>query len=483
MTGIPSRIPALNPRWLVWGLALLLAAGAILLSASGAQAAAKRGAVLVKDIWPGRSGSTKGPASPGNYVGGELTNVRGTLFFSAEDGKHGFELWRSDGTRRGTRMVRDINPGAGSSEIELGSPVSGTVYFEADDGIHGRELWRSDGTKRGTRMVKDINPGAGSSSVSCCIDVGGTLFFTVASPDEALAGLWRTDGTGAGTSRVKQVYGTGGAVGLKGTLYFLGDDVLFDHGGAEGLWRSDGTEAGTVLVKQLSACSCWMTGVNGTLYFLGEDGALWRSDGTEAGTTIVKDVSPPGAGSYSPCCFTRLTVLKGILYFTSTSSVRLGNDELWRSDGTAAGTILVKRIRVGTAFTLDPLVVMGSRLYFSTDGGLWRSNGTAQGTTLVTRNRRGGFFYTAGLTAAKGTLYFVATDKRYGKEVWRSDGTRRGTRLVRNIGRGAGSSQPQNLTAVGRSLFFTAKAGRHGRELWRAGPRPCKPAKGKCKRG
>ena len=87
------------------------------------------------------------------------------------------------------------------------------------------------------------------------------------------------------------------------------------------------------------------------------------------------------------------------------------------------------------------------------------------------------------LTAAKDTLYFVGTDKRHGQELWRSDGTRKGTRMVRNIRPGSASSQPLYLTAVSGTLFFTAKDGRHGRELWRAGPKPCKTAKGKCKKG
>ena len=156
------------------------------LPASGAQAAAKRGAVLVKDIDPGRSGSISGPGSPAATIGGELTNVAGTLFFSADDGRHGYELWRSNGTRKGTRMVSDINPGPASSEVELGVDAGGTVYFEADDGVHGRELWRSDGTREGTRMVKDILPAEGA--IGPALNVGGTLYFSVATPTTLIGG-------------------------------------------------------------------------------------------------------------------------------------------------------------------------------------------------------------------------------------------------------------------------------------------------------
>ena len=162
-------------------LALLLAAGGMLLSTAGAQAAGHRGAVLVKDINPGHSPSITAIYSNCgcHYNGGELTDVRGTLYFSANDGKHGYELWRSDGTARGTRMVKDINPGRRWSNLSGITAVGRLIYFTADDGVHGGELWRSDGTARGTRMVKDINPGPASGGPGELTDANGTLYFTV----------------------------------------------------------------------------------------------------------------------------------------------------------------------------------------------------------------------------------------------------------------------------------------------------------------
>jgi len=93
-----------------------------------------------------------------------LTAVGETFYFGADDGIHGDELWKSDGTSSGTVMVKDIYPGEDLSfPVEL-TAVGETLYFSADDGIHGHELWRSDGTSSGTVMVKDIYPGANSSS-------------------------------------------------------------------------------------------------------------------------------------------------------------------------------------------------------------------------------------------------------------------------------------------------------------------------------
>ncbi|MGA8926840.1 MAG: ELWxxDGT repeat protein [Solirubrobacterales bacterium] len=461
MEGCCVKLSIRQPARLAW-LAVLIAAGAMLLSASGAQAAANRGAVLVKDINAGRSGSSSGYIG-GCYAcyayGGPFASVGGTLYLSVDDGKHGYELWRSDGTGKGTRMVKDINPGPGSSYVYGATVVNRILYFAADDGVHGFELWRSDGTAPGTMMVKDINPGADTSYFEGGIAIGGILYFW------ARGGLWRSDGTEAGTSLVKQL--SGGLypiIDVNGTLYF----GLFD-GGHSGLWRSDGTEAGTILVKQGFLGTLEFTNFNGALYFSGNDGvhgtALWRSDGTQFGTTMVKEFNTTNPSL--PCCFFEAN---SILYFLS-SDAAYALDQLWRSDGTAAGTILLKR-------GFFELSAVKSILYLAGARGLWRSDGTPRGTKLV---RKG--VVVVSLTAAKKTLYFVGTDKQHGEEVWRSDGTRKGTNVARDIRRGPASSHPQDLTAVGGTLFFTAKEGKHGRELWRAGPKPCTTAKGKCKKG
>ncbi len=100
-----------------------------------------------------------------------LTDVGGTLFFTADDGIHGHELWKSDGTKAGTVLVKDINPmarGGGTTTTARTSltDVGGTLFFTADDGTHGRELWKSDGTKAGTVLVKDINPAAAAATTT-----------------------------------------------------------------------------------------------------------------------------------------------------------------------------------------------------------------------------------------------------------------------------------------------------------------------------
>ena len=145
------------------------------------------GTRMVKDIRPGPGGSYSDSSYPN-----ELTDVHGTLFFAANDGAHRRELWRSDGTRSGTRMVRDIKPGARDSYPNDLTAVHRHVYFAADDGRHGRyELWRSDGTRAGTTLVKDIWPGFRGSKPGDLTAVGGTLYFAARDAKHGRE-LWRT---------------------------------------------------------------------------------------------------------------------------------------------------------------------------------------------------------------------------------------------------------------------------------------------------
>src|SRR5436853_66290 len=105
--------------------------------------------VLVKDILAGATGSS--PAT--------LRNVGGTLFFSANDGSHGVELWKSDGTLGGTVLVKDIASHTANAQPDELTDVNGTLYFAANDNVNGRELWKSDGSDDGTELVRASRPG------------------------------------------------------------------------------------------------------------------------------------------------------------------------------------------------------------------------------------------------------------------------------------------------------------------------------------
>ena len=152
---------------------------------------------LLKDILVGAGSSITAPAGvqPSGFL-----EAGGALFFVADNGINGKELWRTDGTLSGTQMVKDIFPGPNSSSAFPHKlvEVAGIIYFAANDGTSGTELWRSDGTEAGTFRVKDIFPGSASSNPRELIKLGNALLFN-ADDGTSSQELWRSDGTEGGS--------------------------------------------------------------------------------------------------------------------------------------------------------------------------------------------------------------------------------------------------------------------------------------------
>jgi ELWxxDGT repeat protein len=339
----------------------------------------------------------------------------------------GEELWRTDGTLAGTWLVKDIRPGPESafstSRDRLGT-LNGVAYFAANNGLDGYELWRSDGTSAGTVMLKDIRPGAHSSFPG---------FFTE----------------------------------YNGLLYFQADD-----GTGTELWRTDGTSGGTQMVRNInpggSSNPREMTVAGGWLYFSATDGVtgaeLWKTDGTEAGTSLVVDLRDGSAINPAPSALTELNGQVAFRAVYTFQGITCG-PELFVSDGTAAGTTLID-IEPGCGRSdLSGLVNANGRLFFAASDGsaggaqagleLWSSDGTAAGTLLV-RDINPGLPSSNPqfLTPANGFVYFSAATALDGIELWRTDGTPAGTQLVGDLADGPASSQPQEITVSGNTLFF-----------------------------
>jgi ELWxxDGT repeat protein len=423
-------------------------------------------ATLVKDI--NRSG-LYGPV--------QLANLSGVLIFNVDDGVHGYELWKSDGTSEGTMMIKDINPGSADSYPRSILSVAGTHYFTAYQPATGTELWRTDGTAEGTVLVKDIYPGTTSgfdtSYTVPAAQLGGNLYFP-ANDGTGGTELWKSDGTTAGTVLVKDIR-AGLDASSPNSLFASGSTLYFSayvSGTGSELWKSDGTSGGTVMVKDIypgvsSAFPAEFVMLNGTLLFRAygnSSGAeLWRSDGTSAGTTLVKDFLAGSESGYP----IYLTVYNNQVYFSAWSQPTLKT--LWKTDGTPAGTVPVTSV-VKSPSSLS--VANGLLLLIGNDGvngdELWRTDGTSGGTALVMDINPGSAGNAVSQMKSVGTkAYFFADDGAHGREIWTSDGTFNGTFLVADITSGSKGSGGKTLTVSGSGIFFVAEDGINGFELWK----------------
>jgi len=475
-------------------------------------------------------------------------------FFSAEDGIHGIELWRTDGTTAGTYIVKDINPGERDILILNMVAINGKVYFSASKDGYNFYPWVSDGTESGTFAIDSTDKGRtfaphrfgglnddiyiaiygffsdqgpfakvnddlhgftfinAGSSVSELTAVGDLLFFTASS-----SALWRTDGTEAGTykltdlnisSRVTSyltaynnklyflladatgfklgvsdgtIAGTGLAPGNNGITiptdnfyehFPVLNNVLFLSGnnqaGKNGLYKYDAANSeGLVLVKDNFSGIIDNSGFevgNNNLYFLVSNPStgirqLWRSDGTDAGTTLIRSLEP--SEFISPLHF-----YLGNLYFVLHDGAH--GSEVWKSDGTVNGTAIIKDINPGSDNSVSiPLTECNGKVVFianefksKTGIELWATNGTAAGTKLLkdinTRRTPSSSPLQTGSATLNDEIIFSAEDSVHGYELYISDGSEKGTKLLNDIRPGASGSLPSNFQHKNGEVYFVA---------------------------
>jgi ELWxxDGT repeat protein len=407
----------------------------------------------------------------------------GLVYVTANDGTHGAELWQTDGTRAGTSLVKDINPGAANSYPYGIVSAGGKVFFLADDGVHGRVVWTSDGTEAGTRMVVDTVPGP-FEFVAKIYGVGPNCYFTAYEPNVGYR-LWISDGTEAGTRRIENpvLDNWDLGVGPGGSILFSSEDQIH---GAE-IWKSDGTESGTALLKDINPLylnnrssysfmgAVAIPGIGQRIFFAADDGVhgweLWVSDGTTAGTRLVRDIRPgPEDTIYNG---TSSVAHAGALYFVASDKAH--GSELWRSDGTEAGTSIVADIAPGTdsGVSFTNLVEFQGSVFFVADDGvhgreLWKSDGTEAGTVLAAETASGADTRDPQDLIASGTLlYFnAAATPNYGYTLWRSDGTQPGTFFLRDPVSSGGPYSPFQFNGFGGKVFFKGFDLDHGYEPW-----------------
>jgi|CXWL01.1.fsa_nt_gi ELWxxDGT repeat protein len=295
-----------------------------------------------------------------------FTAVGRLVFFALEDSASGKEPWRTDGTVAGTYRLLDIVPGSGSSSPSNLTPSSGFLYFSATDPMLGNELWRSDGSTAGTSRITDIEPGSGSSYPGEITVAGGTVYFSASSATTGLE-LWTWDGgvttlfdlaPGAASSRPDSLVPWGSGIG------FVIDDANFDTE----LWRSDGTLSGTI---QLVAAPT-----------RGGSGEYRPLGATAAGLVYLNDLALGFdllVASGLPGQFTWLAhfddivsissepaspLLDGVLYLGAEVVATVG-EELWRTDGTPAGTEVLDLVPGPLSSRPSYLESAAGRLYFA----------------------------------------------------------------------------------------------------------------------
>lgn len=431
-------------------------------------------ASVAADIWPGEGfGYISEP-----YI----TLLNDALFFQANDGVAGEELWRYD-PAAGAAMLADIYPGSGASQPQNLTVLDQRLFFTAYDDDYGRELWVYDTANPdvGVSRLADIQAGSIGSFPERLIPLDGRLYFEA---DDGIEGraIWVYDPE----SGVERVAGMPSGFDfeysqiLDGKIYFTDDDGVHGHE----LWSFD-PAAGAELVADItpgsrgSLCCESLLLLDGKLYFKADDGThgteLWVYE-PATGARMVADINP-GADSGYPSA---LTVLDGTLYFSANDGMHGG--ELWAYDPSmpASGATLVADINPGEngGHHDTRMTSHDGKLFFNGDDGihgdeLWVYD-PALGASLIADfipgigghgdddplppGNRGIF---------DGKLYFSAYDSVAGRStLWHYDAMS-GPVNVSELVPGTGIVRvPFETFELKGKIYFSHRDEEHGRELW-----------------
>jgi len=415
------------------------------------------------------------------------------IYFAGVDATHGTELWETDGTQAGTKLVQDFVAGTNSSSPADFVQYKGDLYF-TDSSSSGREIYQLSGTNGAISLLKDINPGTPNAfdKNSANFQISNGLLYFVADNGTSGKELWVTNGTS--TKLVKDI-STGSASTSFSQFITLGNQLIFtvttpDY--SMDLWKTDGTNTSLIYSFNVPFSAFGAFGLmvfNKKIYFAGTDlvngTELWSTDGNSA--SMVKDIFP-GSNSGEPNSSTPLlfnsVFINGKFLFTAISDK---GTELWSSDGTAANTQMIKDINPGADGSdpeLFPVInysrilegagifdfydrgtLLNGSIFFAADDGtngkqLWKTDGTLAGTKMV--QAIGAPDYGVGDTYfyTKTGLYFSANDGTNGTEPWFTNGTT--ANMVKDINPGPGSSDPDFEFVFNSNLFGTADNGNGG---------------------
>ncbi|MEP6846935.1 MAG: ELWxxDGT repeat protein, partial [Panacibacter sp.] len=409
------------------------------------------------------------------------------LYFAKKDKKIGTELWKVFNTPSGDlpALADDIFKGATSSYPNYLTALRGKLFFGATNGVKGNELFMTNDL--GATIVKDINTVSTSSSnaglySNTLAPVGNNVIFSAFEKVHGIE-VYKSNGTENGTILLNDII-PGEAPSNPGNYLVKNNFAYFIAASSDtsnSIFKTSGTtDALQKVVPDYSYYKYYPQGFNvadnaivfyvlfNYTTYINE---LWRSDGTAAGTFILSS---------------RLSYSHGLNIINNTAFFVAGDDlhgyELWESDGSAAGTKMVKDINPGTVNSNPAgMFIYKNEIYFAADNGagasFWKSDGTNAGT-IELRQIDPWYSYTVSSSAryyfevSNNILYFSAINYKNsrGTQLWRTDGTVFGTQALKDISPDADSYYPVPFyfTDVNGTLFFIGDDGVHGTELWKS---------------
>ncbi|MCB0436044.1 MAG: T9SS type A sorting domain-containing protein [Mangrovimonas sp.] len=387
------------------------------------------------------------------------------------------------------RLVRNINPGLNESIPNGFYIFNNKLYFSAI-GSNLRMVYVTDGTTSGTLPIEFNSAGSGIYVQSPALSTNTTffeynneLYFDAKSPGNRVY-IVKLLGTNTFTESpsIADVTSISNSASSRFAYPALFNDKIVyspfiaasGAGAIEPYVIDFQTPANTGVLKNVNPIgngesdpeefTSLPTGILFSAYDPTNGRELWKTDGTTAGTILFNDLNS-GIADSNPNQF---NVLGAQLSFVATHST-FGR-ELFKTNGNTGNLVLVKDINTSGDGNPTNVKEINGTLYFGADNGttgneLWKSNGTSFGTTLIKDINPSGDSFPAGFTIVGSTIYFVADDGVNGRELWKTDGTAAGTFLVKDINP-SGSSNIRNLIEYNGKLYFNADNGINGEELW-----------------
>ena len=310
------------------------------------------------------------PRGPGtlvtslSHVGSNFAAFHQDLYFQGDDGRHGLELWKTNGAPGTSSMVADLAHGPASSHPAQLLPASIGLFFTTT-GPKSHVLWA---ITNGSQRPKELLALPKDASLEFLKVVNRQLFFVLQNSAGA-SELWRTDGTKHGTHKLH------GYRGSFGTYTQVSNRLFYAIAGSSGtdLWVTGGEKYNTSFIKHLGSRNrpvrlTQLVSFEDRLFFTAQDTpqkmSLWTSDGTDRGTMLIRDLGVAPAGQAYPDPSSDLTAFDGHLFFGAYGDSH--GDQLWTSNGTRASTRLWKVIcRRWCSSYPDQFMHVGNHVFFT----------------------------------------------------------------------------------------------------------------------